>query len=185
MNNKRLYVAALLCAALMAFALTGCNKEDKDHAADEPNKDAVSTVQLTEAEYEELVGKNYDELMAASGVASQAMDSVGATEEEALKIQRLKAAMVEVERVIPIYKSFEDVNAPEKYKDAQKMIQTGAVASGEVLRLTVEMATAAEDEDRIAEVRMLQKQMDAQTPIALDFSKGLQLVLGDKVGVGE
>lgn len=185
MNNRKTLAVALLCAGLVAFALAGCNKTDDKTAEKNQTDGATEKTVLTEKEYEDVMGKYYDELMVASSDASKSMDSVMATEDEKVKIERLKEAMGKVEKIIPMYTQFTVITPPTKYEEAQKLISSGATASGEVLRLTVKMSEVAADEEKIAEVRMLQKQMEEQTATALDFSKGLKIVLGDKVGTGE
>ena len=60
----------------------------------------------------------------------------------------------------------------------------GETASSEVLRLTVEIAEAAKKEDGAAEALVLQAEMEEYTSDAQNFSKGLEMVLGDVVGTG-
>ena len=54
----------------------------------------------------------------------------------------------------------------------------------EMLRLTVEIAEAAKKENGAAEALVLQAEMEEYTSDAQNFSKGLEMVLGDVVGTG-
>lgn len=185
---KRLKICALACSCvlMMGFAFAGCTSDPKAEGKKPETEKPALGAMLTEEEYVDAVGKAYDGLLVASGDASEKMDSVNATEEQKIKIQRLKVAMDAVGNVIPLYDKFAEFNPPEKYAEAQKLIVSGAAASSEVLRLTIEMSEVAEDEDKIAEVMLLQSQLEDQTKPALDFSKGLVMVLGDeKVGTGD
>lgn len=186
MNKVKICALVCSCAMMMGMVFAGCTADPKAEGETPEKEKPVVGALMTEKEYEDAVGEAYDSLLTASGVASEKMDSVNATEEQEIKVQRLKEAMAAVDHVIPFYEKFAEFNPPEKYVEAQKLIVSGADAASEVLRITIEMSKAAEDEDNIAEVMVLQAQLEDQTTPALDFSKGLVMVLGDeKVGTGD
>ena len=128
-------------------------------------------------------------LMLASNEASlkldEAMSATAETEEEKKSQQnKIDVAMGLISNMRPMYERFAELQAPESYAEAHELVKTGATASSEVLRLTVEIAEAAKKENGAAEALVLQAEMEEYTSDAQNFSKGLEMVLGDVVGTG-
>ena len=127
--------------------------------------------------------------MMASNEASRKLDeamSDSAKTEKEKKAQQNKidVAMGLISNMRPMYERFAELQAPESYAEAHELVKTGATASSEVLRLTVEIAEAAKKENGAAEALVLQAEMEEYTSDAQNFSKGLEMVLGDVVGTG-
>lgn len=203
-------LTAGLLAGLLLLGLWGCNQqteqpEQPDQAdrtegpaqppdADSPDKDKPALPDhegpLTKEEYEAVCQQYYDELMRASNEASLKLDeavSAPAETEEQKKIRQSKMdlAMGLVAKMPPLYTRFIELEPPEIYAEAHELISSGAVSSGEVLRLTAAIAEAAKDESNMAEALVLQEELESHTAQAQNFSKGLRMVLGEQVGVGE
>ena len=51
--------------------------------------------------------------------------------------------------------------------------------------MTAAIAEAAKDESNLEKALALQEELESHTAQAQNFSKGLRMVLGDQVGVGE
>ena len=102
-----------------------------------------------------------------------------------IRENKMDQAMGLVEKMPPLYTRFIDLEPPEVYAEAHELISSGAVSSGEVLRLTAAIAEAAKDESNLEKALALQEELESHTAQAQNFSKGLRMVLGDQVGVGE
>lgn len=209
MNHKKstIRLCALSLSAVMLLGLFGCNKQEEPSKAEEEVQQAENptdapeqqdkeetplpdvTQPLSEEEYLTVCQQYYDELMLASNEASlkldEAMSATAETEEEKKAQQnKIDVAMGLISNMRPMYERFAELQAPESYAEAHELVKTGATASSEVLRLTVEIAEAAKGENGAAEALVLQAEMEEYTSDAQNFSKGLQMVLGDVVGTG-
>ena len=209
MNHKKSITRlfALGLSAVMLLGLFGCNKQEEASKAEEEVEQAENptdapeqqdkeetplpdvTGPLNEEEYLIVCQQYYDELMLASNEASlkldEAMSATAETEEEKKSQQnKIDVAMGLISNMRPMYERFAELQAPESYAEAHELVKTGATASSEVLRLTVEIAEAAKGENGAAEALVLQAEMEEYTSDAQNFSKGLQMVLGDVVGTG-
>ena len=211
MNHKKSITRlfALGLSAVMLLGLFGCNKQEEaskaeqeeveqtdtptDNAPEQQDKEKTPlpdvTGPLNEEEYLIVCQQYYDELMLASNEASlkldEAMSATAETEEEKKAQQnKIDVAMGLISNMRPMYERFAELQAPESYAEAHELVKTGATASSEVLRLTVEIAEAAKGENGAAEALVLQAEMEEYTSDAQNFSKGLQMVLGDVVGTG-
>lgn len=209
MNHKKstIRLCALGLSAVMLLGLFGCNKQEEPSKAEEEVEQAENptdapeqqdkeetplpdvTQPLNEEEYLIVCQQYYDELMLASNEASlkldEAMSATAETEEEKKSQQnKIDVAMGLISNMRPMYERFAELQAPESYAEAHELVKTGATASSEVLRLTVEIAEAAKKENGAAEALVLQAEMEEYTSDAQNFSKGLQMVLGDVVGTG-
>ena len=209
MNHKKstIRLCALSLSAVMLLGLFGCNKQEEPSKAEEEVQQAENptdapeqqdkaetplpdvTQPLSEEEYLTVCQQYYDELMLASNEASlkldEAMSATAETEEEKKSQQnKIDVAMGLISNMRPMYERFAELQAPESYAEAHELVKTGATASSEVLRLTVEIAEAAKKENGAAEALVLQAEMEEYTSDAQNFSKGLQMVLGDVVGTG-
>lgn len=210
MNHKKSITRlfALGLSAVMLLGLFGCNKQEEaskaeqeeveqaENPTDAPEQQGKEetplpdvTGPLNEEEYLIVCQQYYDELMLASNEASlkldEAMSATAETEEEKKSQQnKIDVAMGLISNMRPMYERFAELQAPESYAEAHELVKTGATASSEVLRLTVEIAEAAKGENGAAEALVLQAEMEEYTSDAQNFSKGLQMVLGDVVGTG-
>ena len=209
MNHKKstIRLCALSLSAVMLLGLFGCNKQEEPSKAEEEVQQAENptdapeqqdkeetplpdvTQPLSEEEYLTVCQQYYDELMLASNEASlkldEAMSATAETEEEKKAQQnKIDVAMGLISNMRPMYERFAELQAPESYAEAHELVKTGATASSEVLRLTVEIAEAAKKENGAAEALVLQAEMEEYTSDAQNFSKGLEMVLGDVVGTG-
>lgn len=210
MNHKKstIRLCALSLSAVMLLGLFGCNKQEEPSKAEEEVQQAENTTDtpdntekqeetplpdvtqpLSEEEYLTVCQQYYDELMLASNEASlkldEAMSATAETEEEKKAQQnKIDVAMGLISNMRPMYERFAELQAPESYAEAHELVKTGATASSEVLRLTVEIAEAAKKENGAAEALVLQAEMEEYTSDAQNFSKGLEMVLGDVVGTG-
>ena len=209
MNHKKstIRLCALSLSAVMLLGLFGCNKQEEASKAEEEVQQAENptdapeqqdkeetplpdvTQPLSEEEYLTVCQQYYDELMLASNEASlkldEAMSATAETEEEKKAQQnKIDVAMGLISNMRPMYERFAELQAPESYAEAHELVKTGATASSEVLRLTVEIAEAAKKENGAAEALVLQAEMEEYTSDAQNFSKGLEMVLGDVVGTG-
>ena len=209
MNHKKstIRLCALSLSAVMLLGLFGCNKQEEPSKAEEEVQQAENptdapeqqdkeetplpdvTGPLSEEEYLTVCQQYYDELMLASNEASlkldEAMSATAETEEEKKAQQnKIDVAMGLISNMRPMYERFAELQAPESYAEAHELVKTGATASSEVLRLTVEIAEAAKKENGAAEALVLQAEMEEYTSDAQNFSKGLEMVLGDVVGTG-
>lgn len=193
--------AARLLTGLLLLGLWGCDKQqsqpeqkeqtDQTENADQ-NKPSLPDHEgpLTKEEYEAVCQQYYDELMEASNEASIKLDEAAnapsdTEEQKKIRQNKLDLAMGLVEKMPPLYTRFMELEPPEIYAEAHELISSGAVSSGEVLRLTAAIAEAAKDESNMAEALALQEELKTHTAQAQNFSKGLRMVLGDQVGVGE
>lgn len=210
MNHKKSITRlfALGLSAVMLLGLFGCNKQEEASKAEQEETEQAEnptdapeqqdkeetplpdvTQPLNEEEYLIVCQQYYDELMLASNEASlkldEAMSATAETEEEKKSQQnKIDVAMGLISNMRPMYERFAELQAPESYAEAHELVKTGATASSEVLRLTVEIAEAAKGENGAAEALVLQAEMEEYTSDAQNFSKGLQMVLGDVVGTG-
>ena len=210
MNHKKSITRlfALGLSAVMLLGLFGCNKQEEASKAEQEETEQAEnptdapeqqdkeetplpdvTGPLNEEEYLTVCQQYYDELMLASNEASlkldEAMSATAETEEEKKSQQnKIDVAMGLISNMRPMYERFAELQAPESYAEAHELVKTGATASSEVLRLTVEIAEAAKGENGAAEALVLQAEMEEYTSDAQNFSKGLQMVLGDVVGTG-
>ena len=210
MNHKKSITRlfALGLSAVMLLGLFGCNKQEEASKAEQEEVEQAEnptdapeqqdkeetplpdvTGPLNEEEYLIVCQHYYDELMLASNEASlkldEAMSATAETEEEKKSQQnKIDVAMGLISNMRPMYERFAELQAPESYAEAHELVKTGATASSEVLRLTVEIAEAAKGENGAAEALVLQAEMEEYTSDAQNFSKGLQMVLGDVVGTG-
>lgn len=210
MNHKKSITRlfALGLSAVMLLGLFGCNKQEEASKAEQEEAEQAEnptdapeqqdkeetplpdvTGPLNEEEYLIVCQHYYDELMLASNEASlkldEAMSATAETEEEKKSQQnKIDVAMGLISNMRPMYERFAELQAPESYAEAHELVKTGATASSEVLRLTVEIAEAAKGENGAAEALVLQAEMEEYTSDAQNFSKGLQMVLGDVVGTG-
>lgn len=210
MNHKKSITRlfALGLSAVMLLGLFGCNKQEEASKAEQEEVEQAEnptdapeqqdkeetplpdvTGPLSEEEYLIVCQQYYDELMLASNEASlkldEAMSATAETEEEKKSQQnKIDVAMGLISNMRPMYERFAELQAPESYAEAHELVKTGATASSEVLRLTVEIAEAAKGENGAAEALVLQAEMEEYTSDAQNFSKGLQMVLGDVVGTG-
>ena len=210
MNHKKSITRlfALGLSAVMLLGLFGCNKQEEASKAEQEEVEQAEnptdapeqqdkeetplpdvTGPLSEEEYLIVCQQYYDELMLASNEASlkldEAMSATAETEEEKKSQQnKIDVAMGLISNMRPMYERFAELQAPESYAEAHELVKTGATASSEVLRLTVEIAEAAKKENGAAEALVLQAEMEEYTSDAQNFSKGLQMVLGDVVGTG-
>ncbi len=210
MNHKKSITRlfALGLSAVMLLGLFGCNKQEEASKAEQEEMEQAEnptdapeqqdkeetplpdvTGPLNEEEYLIVCQQYYDELMLASNEASlkldEAMSATAETEEEKKSQQnKIDVAMGLISNMRPMYERFAELQAPESYAEAHELVKTGATASSEVLRLTVEIAEAAKGENGAAEALVLQAEMEEYTSDAQNFSKGLQMVLGDVVGTG-
>ena len=210
MNHKKSITRlfALGLSAVMLLGLFGCNKQEEASKAEQEEVEQAEnptdapeqqdkeetplpdvTGPLSEEEYLIVCQHYYDELMLASNEASlkldEAMSATAETEEEKKSQQnKIDVAMGLISNMRPMYERFAELQAPESYAEAHELVKTGATASSEVLRLTVEIAEAAKGENGAAEALVLQAEMEEYTSDAQNFSKGLQMVLGDVVGTG-
>lgn len=211
MNHKKSITRlfALGLSAVMLLGLFGCNKQEEASKAEQEEVEQTKTPTdapedtekqeetplpdvtqpLNEEEYLIVCQQYYDELMLASNEASlkldEAMSATAETEEEKKSQQnKIDVAMGLISNMRPMYERFAELQAPESYAEAHELVKTGATASSEVLRLTVEIAEAAKGENGPAEALVLQAEMEEYTSDAQNFSKGLQMVLGDVVGTG-
>ncbi len=210
MNHKKSITRlfALGLSAVMLLGLFGCNKQEEASKAEQEETEQAEnptdapeqqdkeetplpdvTGPLNEEEYLLVCQQYYDELMLASNEASlkldEAMSATAETEEEKKSQQnKIDVAMGLISNMRPMYERFAELQAPESYAEAHELVKTGATASSEVLRLTVEIAEAAKGENGAAEALVLQAEMEEYTSDAQNFSKGLQMVLGDVVGTG-
>ena len=210
MNHKKSITRlfALGLSAVMLLGLFGCNKQEEASKAEQEETEQAEnptdapeqqdkeetplpdvTGPLSEEEYLIVCQQYYDELMLASNEASlkldEAMSATAETEEEKKSQQnKIDVAMGLISNMRPMYERFAELQAPESYAEAHELVKTGATASSEVLRLTVEIAEAAKGENGAAEALVLQAEMEEYTSDAQNFSKGLQMVLGDVVGTG-
>lgn len=210
MNHKKSITRlfALGLSAVMLLGLFGCNKQEEASKAEQEEVEQAEnptdapeqqdkeetplpdvTGPLNEEEYLIVCQQYYDELMLASNEASlkldEAMSATAETEEEKKSQQnKIDVAMGLISNMRPMYERFAELQAPESYAEAHELVKTGATASSEVLRLTVEIAEAAKGENGAAEALVLQAEMEEYTSDAQNFSKGLQMVLGDVVGTG-
>ena len=211
MNHKKSITRlfALGLSAVMLLGLFGCNKQEEASKAEQEETEQAEnptdapedtekqeetplpdvTGPLSEEEYLIVCQHYYDELMLASNEASlkleEAMSATAETEEEKKSQQnKIDVAMGLISNMRPMYERFAELQAPESYAEAHELVKTGATASSEVLRLTVEIAEAAKGENGAAEALVLQAEMEEYTSDAQNFSKGLQMVLGDVVGTG-
>ena len=204
MNHKKstIRLCALSLSAVMLLGLFGCNKQEEPSKAEKEAQQTENTTDkqeetplpdvtqpLSEEEYLTVCQQYYDELMMASNEASRKLDeamSASAKTEAEKKAQQNKidVAMGLISNMRPMYERFAELQAPESYAEAHELVKTGATASSEVLRLTVEIAEAAKKEDGAAEALVLQAEMEEYTSDAQNFSKGLEMVLGDVVGTG-
>ena len=193
----RRFVAGLL-AALLLLGLWGCNQHpeqpEQTDQTEDPTQDKPALPDhegpLTKEEYEAVCQQYYDELMQASNEASikldEAVSAPSETEEQKqIRENKMDQAMGLVEKMPPLYTRFIDLEPPEVYAEAHELISSGAVSSGEVLRLTAAIAEAAKDESNLEKALALQEELESHTAQAQNFSKGLRMVLGDQVGVGE
>ncbi|WP_458863701.1 hypothetical protein [Acidaminobacterium chupaoyuni] len=199
MNHSQLLrrIAAVACSAALVFSLAGCSKETaaskKDTTAKSENtgsqseKDApkVPDGPLTEESYTQLLQGYYDKLMEASSQASQEFEAINKATTDDAKKKQLEYAMGLFENVQTLYDPFIDIKAPDSFTEAQTLISSGASASQEVLRLTVKMSRLLADENKIAEARVVEKEISNHTKDQQKFSQGLAMVLGDSVGVGD
>ena len=202
MQNNRAKISFIALLSAFLLVLTACNTQEKpkDPVDDTPTNEQQQPKEnasplpdpkgpLTEEEYETLVQAYYDELMAMSNEASHKLDDAMASsqQEEKPEVQqnKLKIAMGTMQKLQPLYNRFAGIAAPESYSEAQALIDNGAEASGHVIRVTVEMSEVAAGENGAAEALVLQKELESYTTDAMDFSKGLKMVLGDSVGTGE
>ena len=211
MNHKKSITRlfALGLSAVMLLGLFGCNKQEEASKAEQEEVEQAEnptdapedtekqeetplpdvTGPLNEEEYLIVCQQYYDELMMASNEASlkldEAMSATAETEEEKKAQQnKIDVAMGLISNMRPMYERFAELQAPESYAEAHELVKTGATASSEVLRLTVEIAEAAKKENGAAEALVLQAEMEEYTSDAQNFSKGLEMVLGDVVGTG-
>lgn len=211
MNHKKstIRLCALSLSAVMLLGLFGCNKQEEPSKAEQDEVEQTDTPTdtpedtekqeetplpdvtqpLNEEEYLIVCQQYYDELMLASNEASlkldEAMSATAETEEEKKSQQnKIDVAMGLISNMRPMYERFAELQAPESYAEAHELVKTGATASSEVLRLTVEIAEAAKKENGAAEALVLQAEMEEYTSDAQNFSKGLEMVLGDVVGTG-
>ena len=210
MNHKKSITRlfALGLSAVMLLGLFGCNKQEEASKAEQEETEQAEnptdapeqqdkeetplpdvTQPLSEEEYLIVCQHYYDELMLASNEASlkldEAMSATAETEEEKKSQQnKIDVAMGLISNMRPMYERFAELQAPESYAEAHELVKTGATASSEVLRLTVEIAEAAKKENGAAEALVLQAEMEEYTSDAQNFSKGLEMVLGDVVGTG-
>ena len=210
MNHKKSITRlfALGLSAVMLLGLFGCNKQEEASKAEQEETEQAEnptdapeqqdkeetplpdvTGPLNEEEYLIVCQQYYDELMLASNEASlkldEAMSATAETEEEKKSQQnKIDVAMGLISNMRPMYERFAELQAPESYAEAHELVKTGATASSEVLRLTVEIAEAAKGENGAAEALVLQAEMEEYTSDAQNFSKGLEMVLGDVVGTG-
>lgn len=199
-KSARRWAAGLL-TGLLLLGLWGCDKQqsqpeqkeqtDQTENADQ-NKPSLPDHEgpLTKEEYEAVCQQYYDELMEASNEASIKLDEAAnapsdTEEQKKIRQNKLDLAMGLVEKMPPLYTRFMELEPPEIYAEAHELISSGAVSSGEVLRLTAAIAEAAKDESNMAEALALQEELKTHTAQAQNFSKGLRMVLGDQVGVGE
>ncbi len=209
MEHKKYFtrLCALALSAAMLLSLAACNKQEKPsdqgskgepagQDAKEPggNADADEILAshegpLTEEEYETVLQLYYDDLMNASDEASHKLDEAmaAANEEEKTEVQKnkLEVAKGMMDNMRPLYTRFVGLAAPEAYVEAQALIDTGAAANESVMRIQVEIMDAVKGENGVAEAMVLQKEMEQYTKEALNFSKGLRMVLGESVGVSE
>ena len=211
MNHKKstARLLALGLSALMLLGLLGCNKQEEPSKAEKdppasaadsgssqkpeetPEETPLPDVSkpLNEEEYLAVCQHYYDELMEASNAASLKLDeAIGASAkteaEKKAQQHKLELAMGMISKMRPMYERFATLQAPEAYAEAHALVSTGAAASSEVLRLTVEIAEVAKKETGHAEALVLQSEMEEYTADAQNFAKGLKMVLGDVVGTG-
>lgn len=199
-KSARRWAAGLL-TGLLLLGLWGCDKQQSQTEQKEQTDQTENTDQdkpsppdhegpLTKEEYEAVCQQYYDELMQASNEASIKLDEAAnapsdTEEQKKIRQNKLDLAMGLVEKMPPLYTRFMELEPPEIYAEAHELISSGAVSSGEVLRLTAAIAEAAKDESNMAEALALQEELKTHTAQAQNFSKGLRMVLGDQVGVGE
>lgn len=199
-KSARRWAAGLL-TGLLLLGLWGCDKQQSQPEQKEQTDQTENTDQdkpslpdhegpLTKEEYEAVCQQYYDELMQASNEASIKLDEAAnapsdTEEQKKIRQNKLDLAMGLVEKMPPLYTRFMELEPPEIYAEAHELISSGAVSSGEVLRLTAAIAEAAKDESNMAEALALQEELKTHTAQAQNFSKGLRMVLGDQVGVGE
>lgn len=211
MNHKRLFarLCALALSATMLLTLAACNQQEKpaggnedEPSAQQPKEtDPVKSTSpaeeildghegpLTEDEYETVIEEFYADLMTASDEASHKLDEAMAVADEEQKTEvqknKLEAAKGLMDNMRPLYTRFVGLEAPEVYLEAQSLIDSGAAANESVMRIQVEIMDAVKGENGVAEAMVLQKEMEQYTKDALNFSKGLRMVLGETVGVSE
>lgn len=199
-KSARRWAAGLL-TGLLLLGLWGCDKQQSQTEQKEQTDQTENADQdkpslpdhegpLTKEEYEAVCQQYYDELMQASNEASIKLDEAAnapsdTEEQKKIRQNKLDLAMGLVEKMPPLYTRFMELEPPEIYAEAHELISSGAVSSGEVLRLTAAIAEAAKDESNMAEALALQEELKTHTAQAQNFSKGLRMVLGDQVGVGE
>lgn len=199
-KSARRWAAGLL-TGLLLLGLWGCDKQQSQPEQKEQTDQTENADQdkpslpdhegpLTKEEYEAVCQQYYDELMQASNEASIKLDEAAnapsdTEEQKKIRQNKLDLAMGLVEKMPPLYTRFMELEPPEIYAEAHELISSGAVSSGEVLRLTAAIAEAAKDESNMAEALALQEELKTHTAQAQNFSKGLRMVLGDQVGVGE
>lgn len=199
-KSARRWAAGLL-TGLLLLGLWGCDKQQSQTEQKEQTDQTENTDQdkpsppdregpLTKEEYEAVCQQYYDELMQASNEASIKLDEAAnapsdTEEQKRIRQNKMDLAMGLVEKMPPLYTRFMELEPPEIYAEAHELISSGAVSSGEVLRLTAAIAEAAKDESNMAEALALQEELKTHTAQAQNFSKGLRMVLGDQVGVGE
>lgn len=199
-KSARRWAAGLL-TGLLLLGLWGCDKQQSQTEQKEQTDQTENADQdkpslpdhegpLTKEEYEAVCQQYYDELMEASNEASIKLDEAAnapsdTEEQKKIRQNKLDLAMGLVEKMPPLYTRFMELEPPEIYAEAHELISSGAVSSGEVLRLTAAIAEAAKDESNMAEALALQEELKTHTAQAQNFSKGLRMVLGDQVGVGE
>lgn len=202
MNNRFQTTARRLAAGLLTglllCGLYGCNRQQQQEPS-QPEADKQETKDpvlpdhegpLTKEEYEAVCQQYYDELMQASNEASIKLDEAAnapanTEEEKRIRQNKMDLAMGLVEKMPPLYTRFIDLEPPEVYAEAHELISSGATSSGEVLRLTAAIAEAAKDESNMEKALALQEELETHTAQAQNFSRGLRMVLGDQVGVGE
>lgn len=202
MNNRFQTTARRLAAGLLTglllCGLYGCNRQQQQGPS-QPEADKQETKDpvlpdhegpLTKEEYEAVCQQYYDELMQASNEASIKLDEAAnapanTEEEKRIRQNKMDLAMGLVEKMPPLYTRFIDLEPPEVYAEAHELISSGATSSGEVLRLTAAIAEAAKDESNMEKALALQEELETHTAQAQNFSRGLRMVLGDQVGVGE
>lgn len=197
MKLKRL--AALLLAAGMVLTLTGCNKDDADtdnkgtNSSQTGEKDTGSKNEnneeqnngnenngsetLTEEEYKSKITEIGNKVSALTNDVTAAQSQ--ATEDPQGALTSLTET---VNQMRPLYDELANLAPPEKFTDAQAKIKEGAVASVEILDLTLEMMELASNPDTMEEAQEkmteLTEKMSSYSDQASKLTEGLTEVLG-------
>lgn len=165
-------VAVTMTALMLSVAVVGCGgspKAEGTTAGAEVTTTAPETTTaapLTEAEYKEQITTIYSSI---TQISTEAMAGVDATDQDKV----IEATKKMIEDVKPLYEQMGALTAPDSLKDQQTKISEGAIASLEMLNLSLEMIELGTNPD------LKPEEVEAKTVELTEKMAGMQTIGAD------